>query len=99
MSPLRWDLRVLLAVRHEKGHADLFDHAIQMHAFGNAQEVILILRTPDPAHVLPVVRHRKAAFTRKPLELHVAPIMVGAPHHAAGKARLEGNSARTEIAA
>ena len=49
--------------------------------------------------MLPVVRHREVALARQALLLDVAPVMVGAPHHAAGEARLEGHRARAVVTA
>lgn len=47
----------------------------------------------------PVVWHREVAFLLQATLLHVAPVVVGAPHHAASKARFERHCARTVVAA
>ena len=57
------------------------------------------LRAPDPAHMLPIVRHGEIALAREALLLHVAPVVVGAPDDAAGEARLEGDGAGAIVAA
>ena len=59
----------------------------------------MVLRAPDPAHVLPIVRHREIALALEALLLHVAPVVIGAPDDPAGEARLEGDGARAVIAA
>ena len=73
--------------------------AVQVHVLGDPHELVHVPRAPDPAHVLPVVRHGKCAFARQPLFLHVAPVVIGAPHDTAREARLERDGARTVVAA
>jgi hypothetical protein len=99
LGPLQRDLRVALAMGDQEGHAHAVEHAVEVHALGDAQELVHVFGAPDPAHMLPVVRYREVAFLGQTLLLHVAPVVIGAPDHAAGEPRLERHGARAEVAA
>ena len=67
--------------------------------FDFGEEVIDVARAEYPLHVGPVMWHRVLALAPQALLLHLVPVVVGAPHGAAGEARLEGDGTRREIAA
>ena len=63
------------------------------------EEILHAARAEGPEHVRPIVRHRVLALATDAGLLHLRPVMVRAPHRAAGEARFVGDGAGGEMAA
>ena len=98
LCPLERDLRILFTVCDEERYTDTVKDAVKMDVFGDAHKGFNIFAPPHPAHVFPVVRHRETALFFAATLLHVAPVVICAPHHAAGKSRFERHRARAVVA-
>ena len=83
----------------EERHPYAVENAVEMDVLRDAHKSVDILAPPHPAHMLPVVRYRKIAFAFAAALLYLPPVVIGAPHHAAGEARLKRHRPRAVIAA
>ncbi len=99
LRPMQRDLGVLFPMRNQEGHADAVQDTVQVNLLGDGHELLHVLCTPHPPDVLPVMRHGETALLGQPLLLDIAPIVICAPDHAAGKSRLECDGTRAVVAA